>query len=178
MEGAGAVVGMLDFEDVLRYLRSLGAPCEPPIGVGSFLLLYVSAHEVVVWYSPAREAHREGEVTIPCARLAAAWKALIAGETLDEAALEHIGGAASTGRWLLGLLAQIPGVSVRIDPVALLWSPPEPDEPEPEPEPSVRVEAPTPPTEPISITPDASATPPKRRGRKRADAPANLEATG
>ncbi len=117
-------------------------------------------------------------MTIPCARLAAAWKALIAGETLDEAALEHIGGAASTGRWLLGLLAQIPGVSVRIDPVALLWSPPEPDEPEPEPEPSVRVEAPTPPTEPISITPDASATPPKRRGRKRADAPANLEATG
>lgn len=175
MEDAGAVVGMLDFDGVLRYLRGLGAPCEPPIGVGSFLLLYASAHEVVVWYSPARETHREGEVTIPCARLAAAWKALTAGETLDEAALEHIGGAASTGRWLLGLLAQIPGVAVRIDPLTLIWSPPEL---EPEPEPYARVEAAAPPAEPIVMASDASATPSKRRGRKRADAQANLEAAG
>ena len=173
MEGAGAVVGMLDFEGVLRYLRSLGAPCEPPIGVGSFLLLYASAHEVVVWYSPAREAHREGEVAIPCSRLAAAWQALTAGETLDEAALERIGGNAIYGRWLLGLLAQIPGVSVRIDPLALLWSPPEPDEQPHEPD-----EAPTPLAEPIPITPDASATQPKRRRRKRANVSANLEAAG
>lgn len=176
MEDAGVVVGMLDFDGVLRYLRGLGAPCEPPIGVGSFLLLYASAHEVVVWYSPAREAHREGEVTIPCSRLAAAWKALTAGETLDEAALEHIGGAASTGRWLLGLLAQIPGVAVRIDPLALLWSPPE-SESEPD-VPEAPGEAPAPLTEPIVMATDASVPPPKRRGRKRADTQANLEAAG
>lgn len=175
MEGAGAAVGMLDFEDVLRYLRSLGAPCEPPIGVGSFLLLYASVHEVVVWYSPAREAHREGEVAIPCSRLAAAWNALTAGETLDEAALERIGGNAIYGRWLLGLLAQIPGVSVRIDPLALLWSPPEPEDPE---EPHAPDVAPVPLAAPIAIAPDASATQPKRRGRKRASTSPNLEAAG
>lgn len=167
--GADAVVGMLDFEGVLRYLRGLGAPCEPPIGVGSFLLLYASAHEVVVWYSPAREAHREGEVAIPCSRLAVAWKALTAGEMLDEATLERIGGNAIYGRWLLGLLAQIPGVTVRVDPLALLWSPPEPEEPD---------EIPAPLDEPITIAPDASAAQPKRRGRQRADVQAHLEAAG
>lgn len=161
-------VSDIDFEGVLRYLRGLGAPCEPPIGVGSFLLLYASDHEVVVWYSPAREAHREGEVTIPCSRLAAAWKALTEGETLDEAALERIGGNAIYGRWLLGLLAQIPGVSVRVDPLTLLWSPPEQE----------ADEAPAPLAEPISLAPDATTTPPKRRRRKRADVPANLEAAG
>jgi hypothetical protein len=161
-------VRAIDFEGVLRYLRGLGAPCEPPIGVGSFLLLYASDHEVVVWYSPAREAHREGEVAIPCSRLAAAWKALTAGEALDEAALERIGGNAIYGRWLLGLLAQIPGVSVRIDPLTLLWSPPEP---EPD-------ETPTPLVEPIPLAPDAVAAPAKRHGRKRADVAADLEAAG
>lgn len=173
MEDAGtdAVVGMLDFDGVLRYLRGLGAPCEPPIGVGSFLLLYASAHEVVVWYSPARETHHEGEVAIPCSRLAAAWSALTAGETLDETALEHIGGNAIYGRWLLGLLAQIPGVSVRAEPLALLWSPPEP-----EPEALENVAVPL--TDPIALAADTSATQPKRRARKRADAPANLEAAG
>lgn len=171
MEDAGADAdgGMLDFEGVLRYLRGLGAPCEPPIGVGSFVLLYASDHEVVVWYSPAREAHREGEVAIPCSRLAAAWQALTAGETLDEAALERIGGNAIYGRWLLGLLAQIPGVAVRVDPLTLLWSPPEPDEPD---------QPPAPLATPITIAPDTTPTPPKRRGRKRADVSANLEATG
>ncbi|MGZ3600187.1 MAG: hypothetical protein ACXWQ5_10815 [Ktedonobacterales bacterium] len=158
----------IDFEGVLRYLRRLGAPCEPPIGVGSFLLLYASDHEVVVWYSPAREAHREGEVAIPCSRLAAAWKALTEGETLDEAALERIGGNAIYGRWLLGLLAQIPGVTVRVDPLTLLWSPPEP---EPD-------ETPAPPAEPIPLASDATITPAKRRGRKRADVAADLEAAG
>src|SRR5437879_12906387 len=113
----------IDFVGVLRYLRGLGAPCEPPIGVGSFLLLYASDHEVVVWYSPAREAHREGEVAIPCSRLAAAWKALAAGETLDEAALERVGGNAIYGRWLLGLLAQIPGATLRGEPLTLPCSP-------------------------------------------------------
>jgi hypothetical protein len=157
-----------DFEDVLRYLRGLGAPCEPPIGVGTFLLLYASDHEVVVWYSPAREAHREGEVAIPCSRLAAAWQALTAGETLDEVALERIGGSPAYGRWLLGLLAQIPGVTVRVDPLALLWSPPEP---EPD-------EVPVLLAEPIAIAPDGGAVLPKRRGRKRADGRAKLEATG
>lgn len=159
-------VRALDFEGVLRYLRGLGAPCEPPIGVGSFLLLYASDHEVVVWYSPAREHHREGEVAIPCARLAAAWEILSGGETLDEAALERIGGSPAYGRWLLGLLAQIPGVTVRVDPLVLLWSP---LEPEPEEVPVLLAEP---------IAPDANAVLPKRRGRKRADGHAKLEATG
>jgi hypothetical protein len=123
-----------DFTGVLRYLRGLGAPCEPPVGVGSFLLLYASEREVVVWYSPAKENHREGEVTIPCARIARAWEALIAGAPLDEPALEEYGEGPGGGRWLLALLAQIPGIAVRLEPLALAWSPeaalaPEPDAP-------------------------------------------------
>lgn len=114
-----------DFNALLRYLRGLAAPCEPPIGVGSFLLLYASEREVVVWYSPAREQHREGEVTIPCARIASAWRALTMGEILDETALESHGEGPGGGRWLLALLAQIPGVAVRADPLALAWAPEE-----------------------------------------------------
>jgi hypothetical protein len=119
-----------DFNGVLRHLRGLGARCEPPIGVGSFLLLYASEREVVVWYSPAREQHREGEVAIPCAYIANAWHALQAGEILDETALESYGAGPAGGRWLLALLAQIPGVGVRADPLALAW---EPDEAEDDP---------------------------------------------
>jgi hypothetical protein len=114
-----------DFAGVLRHLRGLGAPCEPPIGVGSFLLLYASEREVVVWYSPAREQHREGEVAIPSARIAAAWQALTSGAILDERALEDYGQGPAGGRWLLALLAQIPGVAVRADPLALAWEPEE-----------------------------------------------------
>ena len=113
-----------DFAGVLAHLRGLAAECEPPIGVGSFLVLYASAAEVVVWYSPARETHREGEVSIPCARLAAAWSALTTGATLDEPALERLGDGPAGGRWLLALLAQLPGTSVRDDPLALAWQPP------------------------------------------------------
>src|SRR5690348_14762890 len=114
------------FAGVLAYLRGLAIACEPPIGVGSFLVLYASAAEVVVWYSPARETHREGEVSIPCARLAAAWSALTAGATLDEPALERLGEGPAGGRWLLALLALLPGVVVRDDPLTLAWQPPIP----------------------------------------------------
>jgi hypothetical protein len=113
-----------DFAGVLAHLRGLAAACEPPIGVGSFLVLYASAAEVVVWYSPARETHREGEVSIPCARLAAAWSVLTTGATLDEPALERLGDGPAGGRWLLALLAQLPGASVRDDPLTLAWQPP------------------------------------------------------
>jgi len=116
------------FEDVLRHLRGLAASCEPPIGVGSFDLLYASEAEIVVWYAPVREHQRPGEVVIPSARLAAAWRALTSDETLDEAALEAYGGGLALGRWLLALLAQLPGVRVSSEPLALGWSPPERDD--------------------------------------------------
>lgn len=113
----------VDFQDVLRHLRGLALPCFPPVGVGSFDVLYASEREVVVWYSPAREEHRAGEVSIPCARLATAWAALTSGEPMDEAALERCGESVAGGRWLLALLAQLPGVRVQPDPLALGWSP-------------------------------------------------------
>lgn len=108
----------------LRHLRGLYAPCVPPIGVGSFDVLYASEHEVVVWYSPAKEEHRAGEVTIPCACLADALNALEGGEVLDEAALCRVGGSVARGRWLLAVLALLPGVAVRSDPLLVSWSPP------------------------------------------------------
>ncbi len=177
MDEAAGHPGMLDFDGVLRYLRSLAGPCEPPIGVGAFLLLYASAVEVVVWYLPAREAHREGEVAIPCSALAAAWAALRSGAALDEAALERMGGNPVYGRWLLGLLAQIPGVKVWGDPVALQWSP---AEPESEPEQSETMVATTEP-EPTIGVPAVARRRVKRRGRKRAemaDVAATVEAAG
>ncbi len=113
----------LGFEGVLRHLRGLASSCEPPVGVGSFDLLYASEREVVVWYSPARDHHQPGEVAIPCTRLAAAWAALASGQAVDEAALEAWGGGVAGGRWLLALLAQLPGVAVRENPLALVWDP-------------------------------------------------------
>ncbi len=112
-----------DLEGVLGYLRALATTCEPPVGVGSFDVLYASEREVVVWYSPAREEHREGEVAIPTIWLATAWAALVSGTLLDEEALCRIGAGLAGGRWLLALLAQLPGVRVREEPLVLEWAP-------------------------------------------------------
>jgi hypothetical protein len=116
-------VSVEELSSVICYLRGLPAPCLPPVGVGTFLVLYASEREVVVWYSPARDDHREGEVTIPCYRLARALETLMAGQALDEAALELLGEGLAGGRWLLALLAQVPGVRVQEQPLALVWSP-------------------------------------------------------
>jgi hypothetical protein len=105
-------------------LRLLEQTCEPPIGVGAFDVLYASAVEVVVWYAPARPEHHPGEVAIPTAWLAAAWAALVGGARLEEAALEQLGQGMAGGRWLLAVLAQIPGVVARSEPLALEWSAP------------------------------------------------------
>lgn len=122
-----AAAPAVDLGFILRHLRGLALPCFPPVGVGSFDVLYASEREIVVWYSPAREEHREGEVCIPCVRLAAAWSVLIAGEPLDEAALARCGEGIAGGRWLLALLAQLPGVQIQPNPLAILWSPPAPE---------------------------------------------------
>jgi hypothetical protein len=113
-----------DVEEILRSLRALDGACEPPIGVGAFDVLYASAIEVVVWYSPARPEHRPGEVSIPTAWLASAWAALVGGARLEEATLEELGQGVAGGRWLLAVLAQLPGVATRIEPLALEWSEP------------------------------------------------------
>jgi len=114
-------------DELLRALRLLERTCEPPIGIGAFEVLYASAVEVVVWYSPARPEHRSGEVAIPTAWLTAAWAALLGGARLEERALEEMGQGAAGGRWLLAVLAQIPGVVTHAEPLALEWSaPPEP----------------------------------------------------
>jgi hypothetical protein len=108
-----------DFERVLARLRRLRGPCLPPVGVGQFDVLYASPAEVVVWYSPAREGHRAGEVAIPCGRLEAAWAALRGGAALDEPELERLGAGPAGGRWLLALLVQLPGVRARGEPLQL-----------------------------------------------------------
>jgi hypothetical protein len=113
-------------DTVLGRLRALAAPCEPPVGVGAFEVLYASEREIVVWYSPARAEHRPGEVTIPTSRLQAAWSVLVSGTPLDEAALDALGEGPAGGRWLLAVLAQLPGVAVRQEPLALAWQAPAP----------------------------------------------------
>lgn len=110
---------MRDFDAVLAWLRAVELPCAPPIGVGEFDIRYANAVEVVVWYTPARDGHRVGEVAIPTAALAAAWQALAAGVALDEDALVALGGGAGGGRWLLALLALIPGVRTEAEPLRL-----------------------------------------------------------
>jgi hypothetical protein len=115
---------LADTEDILRCLRLLDRTCEPPIGVGAFDVLYASAVEVVVWYSPARADHHPGEVAIPTAQLAAAWTALVGGARLEETTLAELGQGLAGGRWLLAVLAQLPGVSARSEPLALEWSAP------------------------------------------------------
>jgi len=114
----------LDLEGVLRCLRLLERTCEPPIGVGTFDVLYASPMEVVVWYAPARPEHHPGEVAIPTAWLAAAWGLLVSGARLEEAALADLGQGMAGGRWLLAVLAQLPGVVARLEPLALEWSAP------------------------------------------------------
>ncbi len=111
-----------DFARALAAWRGLAHPCAPPIGVGEFDVLYASAREVVVWYSPVREGQHAGEIAIPCARLAAAWAALAGGAALDEAALTELGASIAGGRWLLALLALLPGARVQAEPLALSWS--------------------------------------------------------
>jgi hypothetical protein len=108
-----------DFDAVLCWLRTLEHPCAPPVGVGEFDVRYASMAEVVVWYTPARDGHRPGEVAIPTTALAAAWRALAQRQVLDEADLALIGGGASVGRWLLAILALVPGVVAEGEPVCL-----------------------------------------------------------
>jgi hypothetical protein len=89
-------------------------------------VLYANAREVVVWYSPVRPEHQPGEVAISTTWLEAAWEALVAGGSLDEASLvAHCDGRAGGARWVRALLAQAPGVAVREateGPLALVWS--------------------------------------------------------
>ncbi|HEU5347540.1 MAG TPA: hypothetical protein VFU63_02890 [Ktedonobacterales bacterium] len=110
-----------EFDSVLRYLRTLAEPCLPPMGVGGFDVLYASAREVVVWYSPARDGRIAGEVAIPAWALSAAWQSLSAGTLLDDGALADFGLRAGSRQWVMALLAQIPGVQVRQEPLALVW---------------------------------------------------------
>jgi hypothetical protein len=115
-----------DFEAVLGWLRALEHPCAPPMGVGEFDVRYVSEREIVVWYSPARDGHRAGEVAIATEAVRAAWQALAQGSTLDEGALSEIGSGASVGRWLLALLALLPEVRAEGMPPRLALARPEP----------------------------------------------------
>ena len=114
-----------EFEvSVLCYLRNLADACKPPVGTGSFLLLYASQVEVVVWFDPAREHQRiPGEVLIPSALLANAWEALITGRMLDLPALGQIAGGMAGAHWLLALLSLLPGVLFVPEPPAICWAP-------------------------------------------------------
>jgi hypothetical protein len=155
-----------DFDRVLEWLRALAWPCAPPIGVGEFEILYASAAEIVVWYSPAREGHRPGEVAIPCARLAVAWEALRAGSVLDEPALVELGGNPAIGRWLLALLALLPGMRVLPDPLALSWTAPTASEPVPElssADPSAPASADSAAADSAPVSPTPRAARPRRR---------------
>jgi hypothetical protein len=111
-------------EDVLGYLRNLADPCKPPIGAGTFLVLYASRVEVVVWFEPAHDHQRApGEVLIPSAILADAWEQLLGGRPLDLPALGQIAGGPAGAHWLLALLALLPGVGFSLEPPAVFWSP-------------------------------------------------------
>jgi hypothetical protein len=114
-----------EFESVLRFLRTLAEPCVPPLGAGGFDVLYASAREVVVWYSPARDDQQAREVVIPADALSAAWASLSAGTLLDEAILAALGLGSWGISWVIALLAQIPGVQVRHQPqqpLKLAWT--------------------------------------------------------
>lgn len=115
--------GPPEFEDVARRLRGIATTCEPPVGVGSFDVLYVNERELVVWYSPSRDHQQPGEVAIARTALSNAWEALLGQGRLDEAALLAIGQSNWNARWLLAILAQIPGVCFIAEPLALEWRP-------------------------------------------------------
>ena len=115
--------GPAEFEDVARRLRAIATTCEPPVGAGSFDVLYMNARELVVWYSPSRDHHQPGEVAIARSAVCAAWSALVERGALDEATLLAIGQTNWTARWLLAILAQIPGVSFIEEPLSLRWRP-------------------------------------------------------
>jgi hypothetical protein len=110
-------------ESVLAYLRGLADPCSPPLGSGSFLLLYASRSEVVVWFEPAHDQRRPGEVLIPSAILANAWEQLYVSRKLDLPALGRIAGGTSGAHWLLALLSLLPGVSFSREPPAVFCAP-------------------------------------------------------
>jgi hypothetical protein len=111
-----------EFESVLRYLRTLAEPCAPPMGAGGFDVLYANPREVVVWYSPARDDQTAREVAIPAEALSAAWQSLCAGALLDGTTLAALGLGPAGGQWVIALLAQVPGVRVRLEPLALAWA--------------------------------------------------------
>lgn len=121
MEDATVVHITPEFDSVLRYLRTMAEPCAPPMGAGGFDVLYASQREVVVWYSPARDDQTAREIAIPAEVLSAAWQALCAGNLLDETALGALGLGSAGVRWVMALLAQVPGVQVRQEPLALVW---------------------------------------------------------
>lgn len=112
-----------EFESVLRYLRTLADSCAPPMGAGGFDVLYASAREVVVWFSPARDGQSAREVAIPAEALSAAWQFLWAGHVVDEAVLASLGLGPAGIQWVIALLAQIPGIEVRLEPLTLAWTP-------------------------------------------------------
>lgn len=121
------------FAALLRALRTLPGPCAPPVGAGAFDILYASEREVVVWYAPARDGVEQREVAIPSGLVRAAWALALRGAPVDEAALRALASGAAGGRWLLALLAQVPGVETRREvvetdggaesdsPVFLIW---------------------------------------------------------
>lgn len=98
------------FERVVCYLRARAEACALPGGAGSFDVLVVNERELVVWLTPGREGQRLGEHTIPTNCLAAAWNAFSATAVMDVAALVSLTGSPVYGRWLLALLATLPGV--------------------------------------------------------------------
>jgi hypothetical protein len=104
------------FAGLLRALRALPGPCAPPVGAGAFDILFACEREVVVWYAPARDGREDTvqrEVSIPGGLVRAAWALTLRGEPVDEAALRALAASAGRGRWLLALLAQVPGVETR-----------------------------------------------------------------
>jgi hypothetical protein len=111
-----------EFDSVLRYLRTLSEPCAPPMGAGGFDVLYASPREVVVWFSPARDDQDAREIAIPAEALAAAWQSLAVGIPLDESALVELGLGPAGVQWVVAVLAQLPGITVRLEPLALAWS--------------------------------------------------------
>jgi hypothetical protein len=118
----------LDDETLARHLRGVATTCAPPVGVGSFDILYVNDRELVVWYSPVRDNQQPGEVAIARSCLRAAWETLLERGRLDESDLIAIGEGNRIARWLLAVLSQAPGVSFIAEPLALEWraSPPGP----------------------------------------------------